>query len=637
MRNFVLRVFCCALLFGSVLALANRSNFLEVASAQTTIQLQQFVGGLAFPVFVTGSRDGSNRLFVIERAGKVLVMPPGAIAPLGTPFIDLTAKVLTSNSVGDERGLLGLAFHPQFKTNRRFFVNYTRRTDGATVISEFKVSVGNANMADVDEKVLLTVAQPFSNHNGGMMDFGKDGYLYIGMGDGGSGNDPGNRAQNIEELLGKFLRIDVDTPNGAVPYSSPSSNPFFGATPGRDEIFAYGLRNPWRWSFDRLTGELYAGDVGQNAVEEIDLIQLGKNYGWRVLEGTRCTNNGPAACTTPGFTPPIYEYEQQSGRCSVTGGYVYRGTRGMLPTGAYVFGDYCTGEIFLTEAGSTRMLLDSPYSISSFGEDDAGELYVVHLGAGTNGSIYRIVNPNAPAASLASASAASYRSNALSSELIAAAFGANLAVETQSSSVTPLPTNLAGTQVQVKDSAGTERAAPLFFVSPTQVNFQVPPGTANGNATITITNWSGVVSRGTIVMNSVTPGVFSANASGRGVAAAVVERVKANGTRSTESIAQFEQAQNQFVPIPIDLGPADDQVFLALFGSGFRFRSTLSAVTATIGGTTAGVTFAGAQGGFVGLDQANILIPRSLAGRGEVDVVLTVDGQPANAVRVSIK
>ncbi|MEK7831702.1 MAG: PQQ-dependent sugar dehydrogenase [Acidobacteriota bacterium] len=641
MLKIMIRVLCCLLLIGGVLAVGNRSHLLpkilsENASAQTTIQLQPFVSGLAFPVFVTNARDNSKRLFILERAGRIQVMPPGELTPLAVPFLDLTTKALTSNNIGDERGLLGLAFHPQFKTNRRFFVNYTRRPDGATVISEFRASIGNANQADIEEKVILTIAQPFSNHNGGMMDFGKDGFLYIGMGDGGSANDPGNRAQNIEELLGKFLRIDIDTPNGAVPYSSPSTNPFFGPTAGRDEIFAVGLRNPWRWSFDNLTGDLYAGDVGQNAIEEISLIQLGKNYGWRVLEGTRCTNLGPAACTAPGFTPPITEYAQSGGRCSVTGGYVYRGTLGSLPTGGYVFGDYCTGEIFLFENGAARVLLDSPYSISSFGEDENGEHYVVHLGSGANGAIYRITNPNAPTAQAASVSAANYR-NSLARETITAVFGANLAVVTGASTATPLPTNLGGTQITVTDSAGTNRSAPLFFVSPTQVNYLVPAGTVAGTATVTVTNWSGVVSRGTVQINPVAPGLFTANSSGRGVPAAVVERFRANGSRSTEPVAQFDAAQNQFVPLPIDLGPADDQVFLVPFGTGFRFRSSLSAVTATIGGTAAEVTFAGDQGGFVGLDQANIRIPRSVIGRGEVDVVLTVDGQPANTVRINIK
>ena len=637
MLKFAFRLLCCLLMVGAMLVFGNRSWFFDqTVSAQTTIQLQQFATGFSFPILATSARDGSNRLFVVERTGKIQLMTPGTTLPLPTPFIDLTAKVLTSNSIGDERGLLGLAFHPQFKTNRRFFVNYTRRPDGATVISEFTASVANANVADTTEKVILTVAQPFSNHNGGMIDFGKDGFLYIGMGDGGSANDPGNRSQNNEELLGKFLRIDVDTPNGAVPYSSPSTNPFFGATPGRDEIYSTGWRNPWRWSFDRQTGELYAGDVGQNAIEEIDIVTLGGNYGWRVLEGTRCTNLGPAACTTPGFVAPIYEYAQDGGRCSVTGGYVYRGTRGTLTPGTYVFGDYCTGEIFLRENGSVRMALDSPYAISSFGEDEAGELFVVHLGSGANGAVYRIVNPNATATAATSVSAANFRSP-LARESISAVFGTDLAVVTQPNGGGTLPTNLGGTQINVTDSAETSRAASLFFVSPTQANYLIPAGTAAGTATVTIINWNGALSRGTVQINPVAPGLFTANSSGRGVPAAVAERILANGSRSTVPVAAFDQTQNQFVPVPIDLGTAADQVFLAAFGTGFRFRSALTAVTATIGGTPAEVSFAGAQGDFVGLDQANIRIPFSLVGRGEVDVVLTVDGAQANTVRINIK
>ncbi|MBS1789765.1 MAG: PQQ-dependent sugar dehydrogenase [Acidobacteria bacterium] len=636
MFKFMIRASCCSLLIGIAWFYGSHSRIVsETVSAQTTIQLQSFVSGLAFPVFVTSAHDGSNRLFILERAGKIQLLTPGSTAPQSTPFLDITAKVLTGTTAADERGLLGLAFHPQFKTNRRFFVNYTRRTDGTTVISEFTASAANPNVADTTEKVILTIAQPFSNHNGGMMDFGKDGFLYIGAGDGGSANDPGNRAQNVEELLGKFLRIDVDMPNGAVPYSVPSTNPFFGPTAGRDEIYAFGLRNPWRWSFDRQTGELWAGDVGQGAVEEIDTIQLGGNYGWRVLEGTSCTNLGPASCVGGNFIPPLYEYTHQSGRCSVTGGYVYRGTRGTLTPGTYIFGDYCTGEIFLRENGSVRMALDSPYSISSFGEDEAGELYLVHLGSGTNGVVYRIANPNTPAEQLASVSAANYHSP-LAQEFITAAFGANLAVVPQSGS-SPLPTNLGGTQVMVTDSAGTNRAAPLFFVSPTQVNYLVPAGTTAGTATVTIISWNGVVSRGTVQINQVAPGLFTANSNGRGVPAAVVERFRANGSHTTEPVAQFDAAQNQFVPLPIDLGAVDDQVFLVMFGTGFKFRSALAAVTATIGGMAAEVTYAGDQGQFVGLDQANIRIPRSLIGRGDVDVVLTVDSQPANTVRVSIK
>lgn len=377
-----------ALLFCSLLlteATATRIPEAIGAAAQR-IELELVVSGLNSPVYVTNAHDGSNRLFILEQAGIVKVLQAGSQNP--AIFLDIRAKVLS----GGERGLLGLAFHPAYATNRRFFVNYTRRSDGATVISEYLVSSSDPNAAETNETIILTIAQPFSNHNGGMIEFGPDGFLYIGMGDGGSANDPGNRAQNIEDLLGKMLRIDVDRPASATqPYSSPSSNPFFGSIPGRDEIFALGLRNPWRFSFDRQTGEIYAGDVGQNAIEEIDIVTLGGNYGWRVFEGTRCTELDPSLCPQSGYIRPIAEYGLTGGRCSVIGGYVYRGTRSSLPPGSYVYGDYCSGEISLLENGAVSLLLDTNLRISSFGEDERGEIYVV----GLSGTIHRIVEANA--------------------------------------------------------------------------------------------------------------------------------------------------------------------------------------------------------------------------------------------------
>src|SRR5262245_49284528 len=305
------------------------------------VVLEPVVTGLAGPVFVTHAGDGSGRLFVLERAGTIRVIDEGGTASL---FLDIRDRV---TSGGSEQGLLGLAFHPGFRTNRRFFVNYTRRPDGATVIAEYRASMTDPNLADRNEIVLLTVPQPYSNHNGGMIEFGPDGYLYIGMGDGGSSNDPEDRAQNVNELLGKILRIDVDRPASATQlYSSPPTNPFAGAIPGRDEIYAFGFRNPWRFSFDRLTDDLLAGDVGQSAREEIDRVVRGGNYGWRTFEGTRCTGSDPGPCDPSPFVPPIAEYENAGPRCAVTGGYVYRGSRGSLPSGTYLFGDFCSGEIF---------------------------------------------------------------------------------------------------------------------------------------------------------------------------------------------------------------------------------------------------------------------------------------------------
>ena len=359
----------------------------DQAVTPSAIALEPVLSGLSSPLLVTNARDGSNRLFIVEQSGRIKVLQPGASTP--TVFLDIASKIVS----GAERGLLGLAFHPQFSTNRRFFVDYTRLEDGATVIAEYHASAFDPNVASGSETVLLVIAQPFANHNGGMIEFGPDQFLYIGMGDGGSANDPASRAQSIFDLLGKILRIDVDHANGSEPYSSPADNPFFGATPGRDEIFALGFRNPWRFSFDRATGQLYAADVGQDAWEEIDIVTRGGNYGWRVTEGNHCNPIFSAgSCSLTGFTPAIAEYAHTNGRCSITGGYVYRGSQSSVPPNTYVYGDYCTGEIFMLNGGATSLLLDTSMNISSFGEDEAGEIYVV----GLEGVVNRITNPNPP-------------------------------------------------------------------------------------------------------------------------------------------------------------------------------------------------------------------------------------------------
>jgi glucose/arabinose dehydrogenase len=345
------------------------------------VRLDPVLTGLQAPLYVTHSRDGSGRLFIVEQGGRIKLLKLGAGTP--TVFLDISSRVIA----GGERGLLGLAFHPQFATNRRFFVNYTRTPDGATVIAEYQGPTVGSDVADpASERIVLVVAQPFDNHNGGMIEFGPDGFLYIAFGDGGSGNDPQNHAQNPNDLLGKILRIDV---NGAQPYAIPPDNPFAGGG-GRPEIYALGFRNPFRFSFDRLTGSLLAGDVGQSAREEIDVVTRGGNYGWRVFEGSLCTGLGPAPCDPTRFVPPIAEYDHQVGRCAVIGGYVYRGQAGSLPLGSYVFGDLCTGEIFLNSP--SRVLVDTTFMLSSFGEDEAGEVYVVDLA----GAVYRFAADTPP-------------------------------------------------------------------------------------------------------------------------------------------------------------------------------------------------------------------------------------------------
>jgi uncharacterized protein (TIGR03437 family) len=595
---------------------------LSVQATQTTVELIELASGLTHPLYVTHARDDSHRLFIVERAGRIRVMLPEATLPLATPFLDISTKVIQ----GGERGLLGLAFHPQYATNRRFFVNYSRMPDGATIISEFKVSTSDPNLAEAEERVVLAIAQQFAFHKGGMIEFGPDGLLYIGLGDGGPGNDPNNNAQNPEVLLGKMLRIDIDNTDGIATYSSPPDNPFSGSTPGRDEIYAMGLRNPFRWSFDRLTGQLYLGDVGEGSMEEIDIIESGGNYGWRVFEGTHCTFLGPAPCDPGLFTQPIYEYGHSNNRCSVIGGYVYRGSRSTFPSGSYLFGDFCTGEIFIYKDNSVSPLLDTDQLLVSFGEDESGELYVVGLG----GSIFRI------AASVETLSGAGYFGNPYAPDSIVAAFGRGFSTSTETpSGGQETQTTLAGVTVTVTDALGVDRLAPLLYAAPTQINYQIPPGTAIGNATIAVTNINRASFADTIDISYISPGLFTADMTGRGIAASVVLRKRADGTDIYEPL--YRRDQNQIVPIPIDLGPETDRVLLILRGTGFRYRSSLSAVTVKVGEIDSPVIYAGVHGSSTLLDQANVLLPRNLAGRGRVDVVMTVDGQTSNTVQVVIR
>jgi uncharacterized protein (TIGR03437 family) len=368
-------------------------------------RFELFAQDLDRPVSITHAGDGSGRLFIVEQGGTIRVHDGQRL--LAAPFLDISNRATDS---GSERGLLGLAFHPDYAQNGLFYVNYTDAA-GDTVIARYQVSSA-ANVANpASEAVLLRQDQPFSNHNAGELQFGPDGYLYFGLGDGGDGGDPGNRAQNLSLLLGKMLRIDV---NSGSPYAIPPTNPFasqpgtVGQAAARREIWAYGLRNPWRFSFDRQTGDMFIGDVGQNRMEEIDFQPAssrgGENYGWRRMEGTLCFN--PANnCNDGSLTLPILTYPTGA-NCSITGGYRYRGVQYPQWNGVYFYGDYCSGLIRAAQqAGSNWMVADTRetgFDISTFGEDEAGELYVADHGGG---AVYRIVTDH-PAPQLTSLSPA---------------------------------------------------------------------------------------------------------------------------------------------------------------------------------------------------------------------------------------
>lgn len=362
------------------------------------VRLTVVASGRSHPVFVGHAGDRTQRLFIVEQAGIIQVLQPGHSTP--TIFLDIRSRVAAADG---EQGLLGLAFHPQYASNGRFFVYYTRPGDATIVIAEYRVSA-DPNVADPTEQIVLTIPHPtYTNHNGGMLAFGFDGYLYVGVGDGGGGNDEPNNAQNIDVLLGKILRVDVDRPARGARYSSPPGNPFVNA-PGRDEIFAFGFRNPWRFSFDRVTGEPWIGDVGQDEREEINRsLVRGGNYGWRIYEGFHCTGLG--LCNPSDYIDPLFDYSHTRGRCSVTGGYVYRGLHGTLPAGVYVYGDFCSGEIFVTNGDTQAVLMYTAMNITSFGEDEQGEVYVV----GRDGTVGRIESMPSSCADVVSRAAGTLR------------------------------------------------------------------------------------------------------------------------------------------------------------------------------------------------------------------------------------
>jgi len=351
------------------------------------VTLERVASGLSFPVHLAAPR-GDARVFIVEKTGRVKILRDGSL--LGTPFLDLSGQV----SGGSEQGLLSIAFHPDFTSNGRFYVNFTDRA-GDTQVVEFRVSADRDRADPATARTILSVPQPFSNHNGGLVLFGPDGKLFIGMGDGGSGGDPQENAQNLGSLLGKLLRIDVD---GAQPYAVPSDNPFVDRAGARGEIWAYGLRNPWRFTFDRQGGDLYVADVGQNRFEEVHAVRgagRGLNYGWDIMEGQECFEPSQG-CDRDGLTLPVLVYDHGDG-CSISGGHVYRGEAIPAIRGHYFFSDYCSGFVRsfrFDGSGATdgrRWTELEPTGgdrqVTSFGEDAAGELYLTTAGGG----VYKIV------------------------------------------------------------------------------------------------------------------------------------------------------------------------------------------------------------------------------------------------------
>jgi glucose/arabinose dehydrogenase len=375
--------------FGTLLAQATPSTSGAVAQARVAFSpaLEKVGEGFTLPLFLTHANDGSGRIFVVEKGGTIALLENGK---RGTVFLDIRDRLRAS---GYEQGLLGLAFHPNYARNGYFYVNYTNR-QGHTVIERYSVLQSDPNRADPNSaKRIMLIEQPYANHNGGMIAFGPDGFLYIGMGDGGGANDPLGAGQDKRTLLGKILRIDVD--NGD-PYAIPTGNAYANGRDGLPEIWSIGWRNPWRFSFDRLTGDMYIADVGQNRYEEVHIERRGApsglNYGWNIMEGAHCFQPR-TGCSRDGLQMPIAEYDHSQG-ISITGGYVYRGSAFPRMQGYYFFADFGSTKVWAlreTSANTWEMteIMSARFPVSSFGEDEAGELYLVDFGGGT---IHRLVD-----------------------------------------------------------------------------------------------------------------------------------------------------------------------------------------------------------------------------------------------------
>ncbi|UCC14852.1 MAG: PQQ-dependent sugar dehydrogenase [Gammaproteobacteria bacterium] len=358
------------------------------------IEIESVFSALSFerPVALLQAPGDDSRWFVVEQGGVVRTFANDPATDKASVFVDISA-VVTS---GGETGLLGMAFDPDFRASGEVYLSYTGNPGRVltSVIARYRSIDGGATLDPASEEILLQVVQDFGNHNGGNIAFGPDGFLYVGLGDGGSGNDPNDRAQDTSNLLGAMLRIDV---NGGSPYAIPAGNPFAGNAPCTQgsggapcpEIFAYGLRNPWRWSFDRFTGVLWLGDVGQADWEEVDVIEAGGNYGWRIREGAHCNDNIQPNCDNTGLTDPVWEYDHSQGQ-SITGGVVYRGRSIAGLSGFYLFGDFVSGRIWalpVDGSAAATEVMDSGLSVSAFAQDIASEAYIVDY----SGGLYRII------------------------------------------------------------------------------------------------------------------------------------------------------------------------------------------------------------------------------------------------------
>jgi uncharacterized protein (TIGR03437 family) len=564
-------------------------------AAGQEISTTSVVSGISAPTDIQNAGDGSGRLFFVQQNGVVRVWKGGAL--VARPFLDISSKTKADG----ERGLLGLAFPPRFAQSQRFYVHYTDLS-GNTTVAMYRMST-DPDAADVaSETVLLKVTQPFANHNGGQLRFGPDGYLYLGLGDGGSGGDPLSNGQNRGTLLGKILRMDVESQPGTL--RIPADNPLTATAGARGEIWAYGLRNPWRFSFDRDTGDLWIADVGQDTYEEIDFQAAashgGENYGWNRMEGLHCYTSG---CSQAGVTLPIAEYTHAEGGCSVTGGFVYRGRQSPGLRGIYLYGDLCSGKIWGVErqggAFVNRLLATSRFSITTFGEDEAGEVYVADAGSGT---IYRIGGSAAPRVSAAGVvNAASFAPGIVPGSL-ATIFAAGVL---DAPGIVSAPAGVSVTLDGI--AAPVQLAANRNGVE--QVNVYVPVELEGRTSVRVIVTRDGRSSAAVdVTALTVQPAVYTSD----GVNAIVVHN------------ATYVLATEQR---PLAAG---EYAFLYATGLG-----RAPDVRVTLGGQACEVQYAGVAPGFLGVYQVNFRVPQVVP-TGIQEIALTAAGAAAPVVKTLV-
>ena len=596
---------------------------LAVGAFAQEIRLTQVASGVQSPTDIQNAGDGSGRLFFVQQNGVIRVFRNGQM--LAQPFLDIRGKTRAEG----ERGLLGLAFPPGFAQSQRFYVNYTDLS-GDTIVAQYRVT-SNPDIADgSSEVVLFNIDQPFSNHNGGQLRFGPDGYLYIGMGDGGSGGDPLGHGQNRATLLGKMLRVDVESQPGTV--RIPPDNPFAGQGSVRPEIWAIGLRNPWRYSFDRATGDLWIADVGQDNWEEVSFQPAssrgGENYGWNRMEGAHCYR--AASCNMSGLVLPVAEYSHADG-CSITGGSVYRGRMSPGLRGTYIYGDLCTGRIWgVTRQGSTfanRLLIRAALAITTFGEDEAGEVYVADAGAGR---ILRIEGSAAPSFTAANVVNAASFAPGLSPGSLATVFASGVKDEpgVVSASALPLSVALGGVAVTVGGIA-----APVLAVAnqggQEQVNFQVPAALRGRSSATVVVTRDGQASAGVEVpIVEVQPAIYTVD----GSAAIVVH----NADYSLATAARPLVAGEFAFLYAAGLGGVSNEPPAGAAAPSSPLATVSGNVGVLVGGVAADVQFAGLAPGFAGVYQVNFRVPAN-ARSGLQDLVLTAGGAASPATRVPVQ